>query len=422
MWKGIFLVLLVAGSAHAQGRLDLEYERGDLISKEGGNKTVWSVKGHPDLVLLLQEPGRPKNLIEEEGKLLDELDAKGVPSAKFVAWGTYGKRPAAIQKRYEVSNKDQKFNDYDVRLGLLNENTVQDAEKIKAALKAHPEIDFLDFQVLIGKDGHVVVNDPFPKHLAPPPPVEPVEDDGQFGPEVEPDPQEELDLLIHFSRNAIEHRDLLERMRAMPGADDPALKGFFEHRYVGLPGLPEFDEKPVREGLLKYLEMGPTTDAALKVAKAVRDGTIVLKHKWTYLSEVVENELRITPADHFVAMASKLIFEGTKKLETALSGLEAEVKAEAERLAFLAAKKAPDRVNTDEVHKRATELRGDPEKLVTFVAAKNRATEPTAAEKTHLVDLSRTILGRPSRTSGVSGILGERIRSAADPAKDVEER
>ncbi|MEZ0229285.1 MAG: hypothetical protein ACAI25_11720, partial [Planctomycetota bacterium] len=348
----------------------------------------------------------------------------GVPAARFLKIGTYEGRDAAIQRRYEISNKDERFNDFDTQLEYLNERTIADAEKIITGLEAHPEIEFVDFQVLVGKDGRLVVNDPFPTELVPPKPPgwDPIE---EFGfDDAEMTPREQLEILIHQARNVIEVRKLMTKLKSMKGADDPELKELFARRQVGLPGVPEFNEEQVRSALVKYLQMEPTTDQAREVARAIKEGKIALVHKWTYKSEPVPNELRINPSNYFVTLASQLVFEGAKRLFSlgGILGLQAEVLAEAHRLWFLKEKGAPDGIERDEVHKRASELTLDADELVRVVE-RTRKLSATDAERVELAKDARTILrGQPSRTAGMSGLLEERTREGVKPSERARGR
>src|SRR4051812_26898592 len=99
-------LLVLASPAAAQERIETTYEKGELLSDEGGHKRIYTVKGHPELVLLVLEPGRPPGLLAKEKALLDRLADAGIPAARFLKIGTYGGLDAAIQRRFEVSTKD----------------------------------------------------------------------------------------------------------------------------------------------------------------------------------------------------------------------------------------------------------------------------------------------------------------------------
>jgi hypothetical protein len=170
--KLILLALLVlALPARAQDALESTYKLGERIGK-GTFKSFYEVKDHPDLVLGIVErpvdsalgeedddPETPRQLpLEKEKALLDRLEAKGLPVAKILAIGTFGGKPAYVQKRFESSDRDPDFYTKK-RWELLNENTIKDLEAIEKTLKKN-RIDVADLQFLVAKDGHVAIADP----------------------------------------------------------------------------------------------------------------------------------------------------------------------------------------------------------------------------------------------------------------------
>ena len=408
-------VLLLAAPVRAQEALDRKYEKGPPISLDGGHKAVYSVVGHPDLVLLVMGDESPKGLLGKEKTVLDELAAAGIPAARFLETGTFEGHDAAIQRRFEISTKDPGFSDFDVYMKLLSEKTIADAKKIMKGLAAHPEIKFLDFQLLVGKDGRLVVNDPFPESALPENWDQIVEETGWE----DIDRTFELEHLIRLSNQVLEVKSLLARFQSMKGAEDPELHELFGRRQVGLPGVPEFDEQKVKNALVKYLEMEPTTEQARAVAKAIRDGKIDLRHKFHWSSELGPDELRVSPINYFIVMASNLVYEGAKRLLHLGEALESEVLAEAQRLRFLQVKGAPDKADRDEIHQRASELAQNPEDLVDVVS-KMRKLPASASDKVHLAARAREVLG-PTRSGGISNLLEERVGEGSHP-KDAVER
>jgi len=167
----VALLLFIALPAKAQDALESTYKLGERIGK-GTFKSFYEVKDHPDLVLGIVErpvdsalgeedddPETPRQLpLEKEKALLDRLEAKGLPVAKILAIGTFGGKPAYVQKRFESSDRDPDFYTKK-RWELLNENTIKDLESIEKTLKKN-RIDVADLQFLVAKDGHVAIADP----------------------------------------------------------------------------------------------------------------------------------------------------------------------------------------------------------------------------------------------------------------------
>jgi hypothetical protein len=167
----LVIIVLAALPARAQGALDRTYERGDEVGK-GTFKEFYEVKGHPDLVLGVvvktfdaplggdeeDEDTVHQLPLDKEKALLDRLARKGLPVAEILAWGTYGGKPAYVQKRFVTSDRAEDFFTKK-RWELLNENTIADLEKIEKIFKKE-RIDVADLQFLVAADGHLAIADP----------------------------------------------------------------------------------------------------------------------------------------------------------------------------------------------------------------------------------------------------------------------
>ncbi len=389
-------VAVSATVASAQDALETRFERGKRLGG-GTYKVVYAIKDHPDLVLILVKKNRRGDTLSKEKAFLDELDAKGVPVAKILEVGTWNGQVAGIQKRYEVSDRDVMAY-WDKKWDLLNETTLEDADRISKALAA-AKIDIKDPQYLVAKDGHVVLNDPL--GILPMPEKE--EDRNTFG---------LLRALKMEAHEAIDARKLLERVKTIPGADDARLAPYFGERVVDF--IPWGDEKKsnaILEALLHYLETGPTTAEAQRVAGAVRSGKLPVR----LLPGDAENgELQVHAGRSFFEMAGELLGKGSARLD-GLKGLDGEVASGAHVLAFLDAKSIPEGVDRHPVYARSTELRQDPEKLLESLLRSGQVVD--AVEKARLAGVAKAILARPrpTTTTGITGLLDrERERTRVE--------
>jgi len=347
---------------------------------------VYGIRDRPDLVLILLKRNRKGDTLSKERAFLDELAAKGVPVARILEVGTWGDYFAGIQQRYEVSDRDVMA--YAERhWDLLNESSLADADKIWNALTA-AKLDVKDPQFLVAKDGHIVLNDPL--GLEPMPEKE--EDRKTFG---------LLRALRMDAREAIDTRKLFEHVKAIPGADDRLLAPYFAKRTVDY--IPFGDDKKagqVKEALLHYLETGPSTEEARRVAKAIRAGKLPLS-----LVPGAEDPgvFRVYGGESFFVMATELVSQGSALLDPS-KGLEASVRSSAQGLAFLEAKQVPDGVGRSAVYARGSELREDPSKFLESLLEKGRTLDPT--ERSHLEALASGILSRARAVSSTPGLTG----------------
>jgi hypothetical protein len=387
--RTLIAALFVAVAATVASAQDAFENRFELGKRLGGGtyKIVYEVKGHPDLVLILVKKNRRSDTLAKEKAFLDELDAKGVPVAKILELGTFDGRVAGIQKRYEVSDRDVMAM-WDKRWDILNENTLADADKISKALAA-AKIDIEDPQYLVAKDGHVVLNDPM--GILPMPEKE--EDRKTFG---------LLRALKMDAHEAIDARKLLEHMKTIPGADDPRLAPYFRERIVDyIPWGNEKKANKILDALLHYLETGPTTAEAKRVAAAVRSGKLPVR---LLPGEPEHGELQIHAGRSFFVMVGELLGKGSARLD-GLTGLDGSVASGAHVLAFLDAKSIPEGVDQHPVFARSSELRQDPEKILESLLKSGQVVE--AAEKARLTGVAKEILARPrpTTTTGITELL-----------------
>jgi hypothetical protein len=135
----------------------LAVRAGRVIGK-GTFKVVHEVEGWPDLVLGVERDGSDaEGTPRAEIPRLRELERLGVPVVKVKGEGSYGGKSAYLLERFEASNKDRRWPEQ--RSRLLNERSLADIERIGRTLEA-AGVDVDDFQVMVGKDGRVVVSDP----------------------------------------------------------------------------------------------------------------------------------------------------------------------------------------------------------------------------------------------------------------------
>ncbi|MEZ0230518.1 MAG: hypothetical protein ACAI25_17990 [Planctomycetota bacterium] len=312
-------LLLLVSQAKAQD-LASRYELGDPLGS-GVFKTVYSVKGHPELVVGILKDDKPADTLLKERGMLRRLEKIGCPVAKILELGTFNGKTAYVQKAYVTGNRAESW-DKEYRQ-LLNEKSLADVAKIRKVL-TEARLDVLDAQFLVGADGSVVLNDPL---------------------KIERLSEEELTyepILAEIetrARQAIEARKLDALLRGMPGAEDAKLKPWFEKGELFLTGN-EAGKKELKEALLHYLESGESSAAAREVAAAVRSGKLVLElDGFSY--ELKSNKIVVGHNQTFPKVAADLVLEGVKKLHPGASPVEARLVGTARALEFLKAKKAP---------------------------------------------------------------------------------
>jgi hypothetical protein len=183
----IALLLLFTQVASAAD-LAKKYTKGDWIGS-GTFKGAYTVldaktgKPVPGKVLVIVERTEPwedfttdkiKRMLSDEKAQLDRLEAAGVPAVQFDAIGTYEGQPAAIEPAYAISNREwmswadvgedaiwrTDMTEQDREgLSILNKKSLASIKKIRKAL-ADAKLFVRDPQVLIAKDGTIVVADP----------------------------------------------------------------------------------------------------------------------------------------------------------------------------------------------------------------------------------------------------------------------
>jgi hypothetical protein len=135
---------------------------GEIVGA-GSFKDVYAVNGRQDIVVAIERNPTPDTLkyISEEVDALNELDAMGVPTVKNYGIVDVDGNPGIVMERIDgaVSSKTLLENGDLSKSGQLNAQSIDDLTAIRDGLVKN-NIDPSDFQVLIGKDGRVFVNDP----------------------------------------------------------------------------------------------------------------------------------------------------------------------------------------------------------------------------------------------------------------------
>jgi hypothetical protein len=369
---GLVPLLLLAQSALAQDTpLSDRYRIAEKLGS-GAFKDVYAVEGHPELALGIFERnehggwGDKTNLLQEEKAMLDKIASKGVPTATILEISTYDGKKAYLQKRFETANRAPDWQQK--RWEVLNQTSIDDCEKIEAALKSG-KLNVSDAQFLIGKDGHVVLSDPLS--------VTDLTDAPN-----QSSAKSVLDNIERAAHEAIDARSA-KLLAAMPDAQDPALQQYFAQAKVALQWNDQAGEAALKEALLHYLESGDSTPESREVAKSIRDGTFEVEflHQKTQAPQKPD-AIKVVADGLFPRIARDLVLEGWKKIHETTDALEVDVLAAAHALDFLFAKKVP------------AEVRGTPDR---------EATPDQSA--------------RPARTSGMSGLLGEAVQDGSADAR-----
>ncbi|HEY4238886.1 MAG TPA: DUF4157 domain-containing protein [Kofleriaceae bacterium] len=153
------------------GDASTRYKLGKPLGS-GGEKRVYAIEGHDDLVIGVVEGDKGSTArLQEEKALMDELKGEGMPVVDIQEITTFEGKPAVIMKRFMQGSKDVvKYTGaqnnpknrqlrYVGESPYLNETSVADLQKIAKLMKTAPvKID--DLQFLIGADGHIVIADP----------------------------------------------------------------------------------------------------------------------------------------------------------------------------------------------------------------------------------------------------------------------
>ncbi len=140
-----------------------DVQLGRLIGS-GGNKNVYAVEGQEGTVIGVLKQGKPAASIEEEIKLLEELQSQGLSTVEVLGKTTHNGQPAIVMREYaQGSKKVVKLEKGKIRTvgqsDILNKKSIEDLTKIRSIMESKPvKID--DLQFLIGKDGSMVIADP----------------------------------------------------------------------------------------------------------------------------------------------------------------------------------------------------------------------------------------------------------------------
>ncbi|MCG8461223.1 MAG: hypothetical protein MI919_33470, partial [Holophagales bacterium] len=123
----------------------------------GDNKEVYELIGDPDLVVAVALPGHENALLNEVSSL-KTLGELGFPAVEVVGKTRFRDRPAILLRRYAAHYK--RTLDYPEPFhSLLTRRSIEDLSAIKAQL-IEKQVYIGDLQLLITKDGRVVVCDP----------------------------------------------------------------------------------------------------------------------------------------------------------------------------------------------------------------------------------------------------------------------
>ncbi|MCP1616175.1 filamentous hemagglutinin [Pseudomonas sp. SLBN-26] len=157
---GVAAKVPTGGTILSSNKLGLS-DLGPLLGR-GGNKDVFAY-GDLQAVGVLRV-GKKTSILDEELRLLRQLDEVGIPTVNARGPVLVGDRPALIFDRYAQGSKDVvKLTDGKVRIvgesELLNQRSVEDLQEIRRIMVEN-NVRVKDLQFLIGKDGRVVVSDP----------------------------------------------------------------------------------------------------------------------------------------------------------------------------------------------------------------------------------------------------------------------
>lgn len=133
------------------------YERRGKVLGRGCTKTAYTVKGHPDIVVLSWggEGRWIKDELEAEQKQLRKLLDVGIPAAQYLKISEDG----GIMQRYAVATKGWNGNTIDDICLYANERSIHDCRLIYSKMREE-RIVVDDPQFLISEQGEVVVADP----------------------------------------------------------------------------------------------------------------------------------------------------------------------------------------------------------------------------------------------------------------------
>lgn len=129
----------------------------------GALKDVYSINKHPDLVVALERnpTAETPKYIGNEVADLNQLSSLGVPVVKNHGIVDVGGNPGILMEKVDgaITSKmffeDGNFS----QSGRLNEQSIRDLSSIRDAISRN-NLDIHDMQMLIGRDGRVMVNDP----------------------------------------------------------------------------------------------------------------------------------------------------------------------------------------------------------------------------------------------------------------------
>ena len=121
------------------------------------------MQGRNDIVVAMEKnptPDTPK-FTRDEVDSLNSLDVLGIPTVKNFGVVDVSGNPGIVMERIDgaVSSKTLLKNGDLSSIGQLNARSIDDLTAIRDGLVKN-YIDPTDFQVLIGRDGRVVVDDP----------------------------------------------------------------------------------------------------------------------------------------------------------------------------------------------------------------------------------------------------------------------
>jgi hypothetical protein len=405
-------VLLASSLALAQEKLDKKYELGEELGS-GTFKTVYTVKGHPELVIGVQHatefgdytPEQMASVLKDEKKMLDRLARAGVPTSTILSIGTFDGKPAYLQRRFETGDRAPDW--YQKKDQILNETTIEDIHTIEDKLeKAH--LDVNDAQFLVSSDGHIVVSDPLG--------IETKQDEPTTVKGVLDGIEQEAQQVIQARHDAA-----VAALAALPEASDKKIGRYLKDTQPPESARSAAGKAKLTEALLRYIETPQTTKIAQEVAAAIRKGDLSLKLLVTDAAleaEGAENEVRVALRQSFPKLAADIVREGAKRLHDGENTVWRDVVAGVHWLGFLKAKNVPAAaVPEDRLPARAEGA--EPLALVELLAGESIA-DLTPQQRGMLAARAKQILDRapvgaePSATEGVKGILEEKLAGDRD--------
>jgi hypothetical protein len=317
------------------------------------------------------EKGRARltGMLKEEREGLDLIARDGTPVAGFLEIGTWGGEPAVLMRRFDTFYKyhwgsEAKGKDFDrLRSSLLDEGSLQDIWRIWETRKAAPTL-VGDPQFLIGR-GEIVMADPSRVVDRSAPQSDEWAD--YLRTCLEDYLPTALDNLASYAMEALEARHG-PALAKLPFPEE--LRPYFER---GAMFIERNDDRPRKErfrrwrdGLLRYLEAGPTTDAAKAVAKAIRSSELEVKlvPALVHAERIVakDKEVVLDACRNFPSLAGNLVRRGWEKLHA--SERDADVLAAKHMLSFLETKRVPDSLGAaDPIQARKSALARDPKAL-----------------------------------------------------------